>query len=200
MAQAADRTVVGRPLERARDGELRRAALELVGEIGYDRLTIDAVAARVKAGKATVYRRWESKADLVVDAFLEEMFGSIATPDTGNLRDDLVGLSAQIWVDGDGLARAQILAGLISALLNNDDLQAAFNDTCKPPIEMFDQLVTRAVARGEIPEPANRLLIGWIMPGLCIFRITTSGIAPDLEFIESVIDHLVVPALLKGTP
>ena len=194
-----EKAVIGRPLERSRDGELRRAALELVGEIGYDRLTIDAVAARVKAGKATVYRRWESKADLVVDAFLEEMFGAIAPPDTGCVRDDLLDLSSQIWVDGAGLARAKILAGLISALLNNADLQAAFNATCKPPLEMFDQVIRRGVERGEIAEPANRPLIGWIMPGLCIFRITTSGIAPDRDFIESVIDHLVMPALQKGT-
>lgn len=199
MAKTLEKAVVGRPLERSRDGELRRAALEMVGEIGYDRLTIDAVAARVKAGKATVYRRWESKAALVVDAFLEEMFGSIVLPDTGSVRHDLVDLSAQIWLDGGGVDRAQIMAGLISALLNNVELQAAFNDTCKPPLDMFDQVIQRGVERGEIPEPADRALIGWIMPGLCIFRITTSGVSPDREFIESVIDHLVMPALQKGT-
>ena len=58
----------GRYLDSSRDVVLREAALVLLAEVGYDRLTMDAVAARARAGKTTIYRRWPGKAELVVDA------------------------------------------------------------------------------------------------------------------------------------
>ncbi len=60
----------GRPLDASRDDALRASALELLADIGYDRLTIDKIAAHAGAGKATIYRRWSGKAELVVDALM----------------------------------------------------------------------------------------------------------------------------------
>ena len=78
----------GRPLDASRDVALRDAALALLAEIGYDRLTIDSVAARAHASKTTIYRRWSGKAELIVDA-LNSLKGSHPVPDTGSLRGDL---------------------------------------------------------------------------------------------------------------
>src|ERR1700685_4779382 len=80
-----------RRLYASRDAALRDAALELLAEIGYDRLTIAAVAARAKASKMTIYRRWSGKAELVVDA-LSCLRQPGEVPDTGSLRGDLQGL------------------------------------------------------------------------------------------------------------
>jgi len=71
----------GHPLDSSRDVAIREAALDLLSEIGYDRLTMDAVAARAHASKATIYRRWQGKAALVVDA-LNCSKGSMPEPDT----------------------------------------------------------------------------------------------------------------------
>jgi len=188
----------GRPLDNGRDVALRRAALQLVAEIGYDRLTIDAVAARARAGKATVYRRWTSKADLVADAFLEEMFGGLVPPDTGSLRDDLVSISTQVWLGPGSVPRAQVMAGVMSALLGNADLRAALNDSCRVPQGLVDDVIHRAVVRGEIPEPADPELIGSALPSLCMFRLVRHGAPPEPDFVESVIDQLVIPALRAG--
>src|ERR1700734_4422967 len=81
----------GRHLDASRDAALRDAALELLAEIGYDRLSIDAVAARAKASKMTIYRRWSGKAELVVDA-LSCLRKPGEVPDTGSLRGDLQAL------------------------------------------------------------------------------------------------------------
>ena len=78
----------GRYLDSSRDLVLREAALALLAEVGYDRLTMDAVAARARAAKTTIYRRWRDKAELVVDS-LNSLKGVPDIPDTGSLRDDL---------------------------------------------------------------------------------------------------------------
>jgi AcrR family transcriptional regulator len=182
-------------MDATRDTELRRAALDLVAEIGYDRLTIDAVAARARAGKATVYRRWAGKADLVVDAFLEEMFGGLVTPDTGNLRDDLIDISAQIWLGHGAVPRAQVMAGLMSALLGNPDLRDLLVTGCIAPQSVFEAVVSRAAERGEIRRPADLSLIGTVIPSMYMFRIVTTGAGPDAEFVAAVVDQVVLPAL-----
>ena len=75
----------GRHLDSSRDPVLREAALGLLAEVGYDRLTMDAVAARARAGKTTIYRRWPGKAELVVDA-MNSLKGVPEIPDSGSLR------------------------------------------------------------------------------------------------------------------
>ncbi|HET9731216.1 MAG TPA: TetR/AcrR family transcriptional regulator [Acidimicrobiales bacterium] len=190
----------GRPKDQSRDGDLRRAALELVAEIGYDRLTIDAVAARVRAGKATVYRRWPSKAELVVDAFVEEMFGGLVDPDTGDLRDDLVGISTQIWAADASAPRAQVMAGLMTAMLASAELRAAVKQASARPESVFQAAVRRAVERGDIAPPAQPELIAWVVPSMCMFRLIKTVTAPDRAFCESLIDRLVMPALRADRP
>ncbi len=73
-----------------REAQLLAIALELLQEHGYDRLTVDAVAAKAKASKATMYRRWPSKADLVLAAFIEGTRATATPPRTGSLRGDLL--------------------------------------------------------------------------------------------------------------
>lgn len=189
---------VGRSLDPSRDADLRRAALELVAEIGYDRLTIDAVAGRVRAGKATVYRRWASKDQLVVDAFAEEMFGGLAPPDTGSLRDDLVTIATQIWAGNRSVPTSQVMAGLMTAMISNPGLRDAIQAACLRPESAFQTVIDRAVKRGEIDRPAEPELIGWVLPSMCIFRLMKTGEAPDRSFCTSVVDRVVIPALSNG--
>ncbi|HET6875820.1 MAG TPA: TetR/AcrR family transcriptional regulator [Acidimicrobiales bacterium] len=182
-------------MDATRDPELRRAALDLVAEIGYDRLTIDAVAARARAGKATVYRRWAGKAELVVDAFFEEMFGGLVTPDTGNLRDDLIDIASQIWLGQGSIPRAQIMAGLMSALLSDPELRDLLVPGCAAPQSVFEAVVTRAADRGEIRRPADLSVVGTVIPSMFMFRIVTTGQGPDAAFVAAVVDQVVIPAL-----
>src|ERR1700743_3597176 len=86
---------VGRPMDATRDDDILNAALDILAEVGYDGMTIDMVAARARAGKATLYRRWPSKTELVIDAVAcmknkDIDFDSL--PDTGTLRGDFIAL------------------------------------------------------------------------------------------------------------
>lgn len=75
-----------------REAELLAVTLRLLQESGYDGLTVDAVAAAARASKATVYRRWPTKAELVLAAFIEGVRQVAVAPETGCLRGDLLQL------------------------------------------------------------------------------------------------------------
>src|SRR5438874_11732549 len=79
----------GRPRSEATRMAIEAAALAELKERGYASLTIEGIAARAGAGKQTIYRWWQSKADVVLDAMLELAAARIKIPDTGNLQDDL---------------------------------------------------------------------------------------------------------------
>jgi hypothetical protein len=97
-----------------REREILDATLTVLAESGYDRLTMDAVAAEAKASKATLYRRWSSKPQLVVDAVCSHKEHP-PTPDTGTLRGDL--LAAYCGLGGLGDARSMaVLAAVVTAM------------------------------------------------------------------------------------
>ena len=91
MTQTADPAAESSPWS-PRETELLAVTLQLLQEHGYDRLTVDAVAASARASKATVYRRWPSKAELVLAAFIEGCRQIAVHPKTGTLRGDLLQL------------------------------------------------------------------------------------------------------------
>ncbi len=190
----------GRPLDAGRDDALRQAALELVAEIGYDRLTIEAVAARVRASKATVYRRWTSKAELVADAFACHSFKGIELPDTGELRSDLLALAERIWLGDQPVPRSAVMAGMLSAMLANPELGEAMGKMAAPPATMAAAVIERAVDRGEIPAPRDLDTVLSVIPGMCLFRLMKTGAAPDRRFFEDVIDSVILPALSCPPP
>jgi AcrR family transcriptional regulator len=179
----------------SRDGVLRQATLDVLSEVGYERMTVNAVAARAGAGKATVYRRWASKAELVVDAVTHRA-GPVTSPDTGSLRGDLMEMSRGRKGDEDQLSNARLLAGLVSALLHDSEFRAAFQRAGHPADAILEAVFARAVARGEIAAPANLQLMTSIVPALAIYRLVTSGEPPDEAFFTSVIDELILPLVM----
>src|ERR1700761_4169383 len=93
MTQPADRCAGESPWS-PREAEILAVTLRLLQEHGYDRLTVEAVAGAARASKATVYRRWPSKAELVLAAFTEGVRQIAVPPNTGTLRGDLLKLGA----------------------------------------------------------------------------------------------------------
>src|SRR6185369_837996 len=97
-------------MEGAREREVLLGTLDLLAELGYDRLTLDAVAARTRASKATLYRRWASKAALVTEAVALLGPADLELPDTGSLRADLLAMvGVEGYFDAEG---AKLVGGL----------------------------------------------------------------------------------------
>ena len=104
VTRIADHAAEASPWSR-RETELLAVTLQLLQEHGYDRLTLDAVAATARASKATVYRRWPTKAELVLAAFVEGIRQVAVAPDTGTLRGDLLQLGDTICAAGPPACR-----------------------------------------------------------------------------------------------
>jgi AcrR family transcriptional regulator len=182
----------GRSLDSSRDPVLREAALVLLAEVGYDRLTMDAVAARARAGKTTIYRRWPGKAELVVDA-LNSLKGAPDIPDTGSLRRDLRAL-AESMTSAEGKFGAQVTIGMVNALAHDGELRRVFGEKfIAPRMAGFRTVFERAVARGEMPGGHDLDLLARVFPALGLQQIVTSGELPDTRLARQIMDEVVYP-------
>ncbi|CAN5591649.1 TetR/AcrR family transcriptional regulator [soil metagenome] len=186
-------------VEGDREQEILDATLDVLVDVGYDRLTMDAVASAARASKATLYRRWTSKAVLVIDALLSQK-GQHTMPDTGNLRDDLLGTFCGMG----GLAdekQTTILASVITAIARDEDFATAFRrDFIGPKAESSRAVFVRAQARGEIRPDLDLDLIAPALPGIVLHRQFLMGESPDIDFITQVIDQIILPAVAVAQP
>ena len=182
----------GRALDSSRDLALRMAALTLLAEVGYDRLTMDAVAARARAAKTTIYRRWPGKAELVVDA-LTSLKGAPDIPDTGSLRQDLRALAESI-TSAEGQSGAQMTIGIVNALAHDAELRRVFGEKfIAPRMAGFRTVFERAVARGEMPAGHDLDLLARLFPALGLQQIVTSGELPGTQLACQIMDEVVYP-------
>ncbi|WCN07305.1 TetR/AcrR family transcriptional regulator [Streptomyces sp. M92] len=183
-----------------REAELYEAVLDLLREVGYDALTMDAVAARTRSSKATLYRQWGGKPELVVKAIRHSKPGEIGDVDTGSLRGDLHALLAR----EDDCTMAQnsaLMRGVAMALHQNPDLRQAFRDQLiDPEMAEFRRVLQRAVDRGEIrPDcPALDFLVHMMVGGFAT-RTLLDDQPPTRAFLTSYIDAVILPALGAGT-
>ncbi|HEY2307068.1 MAG TPA: TetR/AcrR family transcriptional regulator, partial [Streptosporangiaceae bacterium] len=182
----------GRSLDSSRDVALREAALVVLAEVGYDRLTMDAVAARARAGNTTIFRRWPGKAELVVDA-LNSLKGVPEIPDTGSLRQDLRALAESI-TSAESKFGAQLTIGMVNALARDGELRRVFGDKfIAPRMAGFRTVFERAVARGEMPAGHDLDLLAGLFPALALQQLVTSGELPGTRLACQIMDEIVYP-------
>jgi AcrR family transcriptional regulator len=187
---------LGRKRDHSRDAEILDAALEVLAETGYDGMTIDMVAARAKAGKATLYRRWASKGELVIDAVACMKTVDIATlPDTGTLRGDLVAMIKPHSIE-DSERKLHIMAGLMSMLSRDPQLaDAAYAAIIEPRAAANRFLLRRAMERGEIPADADIETLSLVSQSMAYHRTLILRKPVDREFLLSIVDGVLMPAL-----
>lgn len=191
----------GRKRDDALDQQILEAAIEVLARDGYEHMTMDAVASTARAGKGAIYRRWPSKAQLVVDAIA----GTSATdmpepPDTGSLRGDLHALIAGRPKKHD-TRTLRVMAGLVAALPLHPDLAAMAREQLVEPRRLRQRAVLeRAVARGEIPPGRDLDSLSHVMPALVFHRQMVLGEPVDEAFLNHLIDHIVLPLATAAVP
>ncbi|GAA1798463.1 TetR/AcrR family transcriptional regulator [Agromyces neolithicus] len=183
---------------RRRGDELRGAIFDAVlaelAETGYAGLSIDAVAARARVSKASLYRRWPGKPELVIDAVYTTLPVPSESDDTGSLRGDLFAAFSRVADSLQGPS-GQALKGLISETLRDPDVAERFRARGRGRgLETMRTLVARAVARGELGSAAvseRRLEVGHNL--MRHEFLLNRDITP--EFLASLIDDVVLPLL-----
>ena len=180
-------------VEGDREQEILETTLTILGEVGYDRLTMDAVASRAKASKATLYRRWSTKAKLVIDA-LHATKEPHELPDTGSLKGDL----EAAFCGMGGLTDPQMVAtmsSLITAIGRDEEFAREFREhfiTAK--LETSRVIWERAQERGELRPDLDIDLLCHAMPGVVLHRVFMLGEPPTEDLINRVIDQIILPA------
>lgn len=172
----------------------------MLAQQGYEGTTIDLVAERAGMARATVYRRWPTKADLVLDAVSRLSSSDVDLqnlPDTGTLRGDMIAMIRPF--DGnDQEVRIQAMLGLLSVARTDERLaDAAKTSGIGPWIEVNRILIQRAVDRGEYGPPAELDVLAEVIPMLCVSR-AVQRLPITAAFSIALIDGVVLPALRGG--
>jgi AcrR family transcriptional regulator len=197
MTPAAESATQRPRVEGDREQQILDAALFVLGEVGYDRLTMDAVATQAKASKATLYRRWTNKVSLVIEA-LHASKDTPELPDTGSLRGDLMGVFCGMGglVDPNTVST---FASVLTAISRDADFADAFRrEVIGPKIALSRQIWQRAVDRGEVRDDIDITLFEPALAGIVLHRVFIMGEQPDADLVTRVIDQIILPAATRA--
>ncbi|MFD7547221.1 TetR/AcrR family transcriptional regulator [Streptomyces sp. NPDC059816] len=179
-----------------REAELYDAVLDLLREVGYDGLTMDAVAARTRSSKATLYRQWGSKARLTVEALRRRQNTHVGEVDTGSLRGDFHAM-VQRADDCEMEEDSALIRGLAMAVHADPDLLQVFRERIiEPELAELDVVLNRAVERGEVS--ADNPALGYVMHmmlGAFVTRTLIDESPPTQNYLLDYIDAVIIPAL-----
>lgn len=197
MTQTADRCDHASPWS-PREAEILAVTLRLLQEHGYDQLAVDAVANAARASKATVYRRWPSKAELVLAAFIEGVRQVAVPPNTGTLRGDLLQLGETCFQHG--LEHASTIRAVMVEVSRHPALSDALQEQfLKQRKALIQHVLQQAIDRGEITHEVIDDELWDLLPGYLIFRSIIPGRPPTRRTVQAFVDGFLIPGLTRAT-
>lgn len=184
-----------------REQAILAAVVDLLGEVGYEAMTMDAVAARAHASKTTMYRRWAGKPELVRAAVDRHVAGRVlTTDDTGSLRGDLHAVMRALrdHLTPEFMA---MMGGLTRAMKDDRALAASLRPLALGEDAVTAKVIGRAVSRGELPRAAAVRLVSLIHEVIeaQVLRRMMYGAELDDDFGRHVIDDIVMPLVAGST-
>ena len=186
----------GRPRDAVREAQILATVLEMLADTGYDSITFEEVARRAKASKATLYRRWPTKRDMVVAAVKAGPSSGHTQDavDTGSLRGDLLALchrlNATLRASDGSMSLMLLQAGLEDAELC-EHLEVSTGPTgARLPAPVLEA----AIARGELPAGAKPFPYEEVTGSVLLLR-RLNGLTVDDAYLDTLIDSILIPAL-----
>lgn len=176
---------------------IREATRAELADAGYAGLTVERVAERARTGKASVYRRWPTKVELVIDAMYDGAQELFDPPDTGDLREDVLALLRQI-ARGLDSPFGEVLRGLFPAVLSDPELDQARARLVDPAPEPMRALLRRAAERGEVRDGALTDRVAGAGPALLRQHFMVHGAPIPDEVITGIVDEVVLPLVRSG--
>ena len=166
------------------------AALEILGERGADTLTVTDLAARSGVHETSIYRRWGSRENVIIDALLSTSEEFLPIPDTGSLRADLIAFATSLGIYlnstlGNALARALASCGA------DPSMEATRERFWAARYALASQMITRAIERGELPATTDPLLVLEALVAPLHFRALLTAETTDEQFATRLVDTLL---------
>jgi len=200
-----DSDVVEKGMAAPRRGPGRRtaicqAACELLAKVGYDRMTMDAIANQAKASKATIYRMWPDKPQLVAEALKCQFGEDTELPDTGSLRGDLMALMA-VACGAANSEIGEVIAGVMTAAAHDRQLADTLSQTLfADKARLHADLVRRAADRGEVSPDSDPAILHEIMHSMISGRRMWNLGPLDDEYARHVVDDILIPVMTYRKP
>ncbi|MFH9084845.1 TetR/AcrR family transcriptional regulator [Streptomyces sp. NPDC017673] len=178
----------GRPRDERIDAAVRHAVMEILNEVGYGRLTLEAVAARAGTSKPTLRRRWRSRQHLVVAALVQTM-GASPTPDTGCTHCDLIaGIRTLSHAFTTSVGR-RALPALIADLADDPELESEFlNELFHPRRAATRAALHRGIQRGDIRPDADIDLLLDMLGATAYYRVLFGHLPLTPTLAEDVVE------------
>jgi TetR/AcrR family transcriptional regulator, regulator of autoinduction and epiphytic fitness len=168
------------------------AALDLLGEVGYGGLTIEAVAARAGVGKSTVYRHWTGKLELVEDA-VRTLKASIVVPTQGTVRQRVTELLSQLAGNVADTAWSSCLPALIDAAERDPEVLDVHRRLALERRQLLVQLLEEGVRSGEVSPRADLGLLAESLVGPILLRRLLHHDPFDRALVAKLVDQLLPP-------
>jgi AcrR family transcriptional regulator len=194
---------MGRPREARADRAIRTAALELMAEHGVPALRVDDVARRAGVGKATIYRRYRSKDELVTVAVGALVDERIEVPDTGSPREDLLVLMREaVELYGGGTLAARLMPSIVEEISRNGELAAIARDRFLTGRRAALRVVfERGIERGDLRRDLDVDFALDVLAGPLFYRLLITGGPIDEALAQAVVELIVrgfAPALRRA--
>jgi AcrR family transcriptional regulator len=166
------------------------AALDLVGEVGYARLTIEGIAARSGAGKQTIYRWWPSKADVLFDALATKADLHVPVSDQGSYRADL-----RAFLEASFRLASPVVVEVLRALMAQAQVDEGFGERFRQSFlqrrrDALGEIVQRARGRGDLPPGISAGTVAEIVFGVLWYRVLTTHEPPGESLAEELVTAL----------
>lgn len=169
------------------------AILELLRQGGHAAVTTDAVAQMASVSKATIYKMWSSKSELLIHA-ASLVLVSPPSVDRGSFRDEIEQLLRERAQQYNGELGGYLFAALLGATAQDEDFRAAFAAWVAGQMEANSDAVRRGIARGEVRTDCDPGAISTLVAGPLIYRMVVERGPVDDALIQMVVDSIVAAA------
>jgi len=181
----------GRPRSIRADEAILAATIEILAERGVRGLSVDLVAARARAGKDTIYRRWQTRGQLVRDALARAAASGVPVLDTGNVRDDLVEYLGEVARFLSDSPFGRIALSVIGATADDDGLADGARAFWLERRAVAGSILERAIARGELRHEGSVDLLVELLAGPIYYRWLVMGEPTDTDRIREIVRRVL---------
>lgn len=178
-----------------REQELLAVTLQLLQRSGFEGLTVDEIATTARASKATIYRRWPTKAELVLAAVMQGMDQVAVAPETRSLRTDLLAVGEAIAEQAR--THAMTMRAVLVEASRNPALNAVMQQQFAQRRKLINHVLTQAVDRGEIRAEVINDDLWDLLPGYLVFRAVIENRPATRRTIEALVDDVILPSLME---